>query len=80
MRITALFVVVLVAMAALFSAAEADPTFFKNKGGQYGGGQYGGPYGGGGKNGGGKGGGKLGGLGGRGLFFPFFGGLFGKKG
>lgn len=70
---TALFIAVLVALAALFTATEADPTFFKNKGG--GAGKGGGKYG-----GGGKGGGKGGLFGGQGYPFPPFGGFFGKKG
>lgn len=70
---TALFIAVLVALAALFTATEADPTFFKNKGG--GAGKGGGKYG-----GGGKGGGKGGLFGGQGFPFPPFGGFFGKKG
>ncbi|XP_037798195.1 eggshell protein 1-like [Penaeus monodon] len=81
MRITALFVAVLVALAAMFTATEANPTFFKNKGGSGGKGGGGGKYGGGGGKGGGKfGGGKFGLFGGEGHLFPLFGGLFGKKG
>ncbi|XP_047478073.1 eggshell protein 2A-like [Penaeus chinensis] len=82
MRITTLFVAVLVALAAMFTATEANPTFFKNKGGgggKGGGGKYGGG-GGGGKSGGKFGSGKFGLFGGEGHLFPLFGGLLGKKG